>query len=183
MYRKKNIVIIVMCVLILLMVVGYSAFSNVLNISGFEKKDIVYCNFSPSNVCGAHFVNGHLQGGRSNAACDIGRMILDIDITLEERITLCKKDSDLADTMSCAIYNIIRVLSPHSFIIEYNMPFCTDKVNEMICDILIQKYKLPKLYLPEFHNATFKINNSHYGLAISLREKWLQKCIIDDYNN
>jgi hypothetical protein len=149
--------------------------ANILSINGYDSKDIIYWHISEENVCGAHFINGELIGGRGGFACDFGRMILDIDLTLEERMALCKSERDCANLMSPVLYNMIRVLSPHAFIMEYDMHFPTECLNNIIFDDLIQRYKLPKNHIPSFHPATCKFKNSYYGLALELREIWLRK--------
>ncbi len=153
---------------------------NVEEAEEFANKDIVYLYFGNHSVSGAHFINGELVGGRSNSACDFGRMILDADITLEERFRLCKSENDCAPLLAGAVYNIFKIISPHSFIFEYDLSYKTEKLNDLIEDILIQKYKLPKPYIPEFVPATFKLKNSHCGLAITIRENWIKKMALDD---
>ena len=154
-----------------------AARSNITNVSEYDRKDIMYWYISDRNVSGAHFISGELAGGRGNTACDFGRMIFDIDLTLEERIALCKNEQDCAELLSGVLYNMIRVISPDSFIMEYDMQFPTDRLTETIVSILIQKYKLPKEHIPEFYSANKKLRNSYLGLANFIRDKWLKQVI------
>lgn len=159
-----------------------AARSNITNVSEYDRKDIMYWYIGDRNVSGAHFISGELAGGRGNTACDFGRMIFDIDLTLEERIALCKNEQDCAELLSGVLYNMIRVISPDSFIMEYDMRFPTDRLTETIVSILIQKYKLPKEHIPEFNSANKKIKNSYLGLANFIRDKWLKQIIFEKNN-
>ncbi len=158
--------------------VNSAARANLAEIDGYAYKSIIYFYISERDVCGVHIINGEIA--HSKGAQDFGSIRLDLDITLAERISVCKNESDCAKILAGVIYNLTKTVSPHALIMEYDTEFQSDNLNDLIKDSLISKYRLPLDDLPEFVTPSCKLRNSHCGIALSLREMWLRSLIFGE---
>ena len=151
-----------------------AARTNIEQVDEYQTKDIIYLYSNENCVSGAHFINGAIVGGCCGGACDFGRMIFDVDLTLNERIVLCKNEFECADLLSGLIYNLIKIVSPHAFIFEFDMKFKTDNLTTILKERLLQRYKLPQTHTPEFLPAKHSLKNSYCGISLMIRDIWLQ---------
>ncbi len=157
--------------------INAAAKSNVLHIDGYEEKNIVYWYIGTGNVCGAFMVNGEIILGRGRHACDFGKMPDKTGLTLEERIDTCRKPEDFAIVLSQPMHNVIKILSPHTIIIEFDVPYNYDDILPLLKSRMMLEYHYSTVEFPEFYKACCKFRNSHRGLTMGLRDMWIDKLV------
>ncbi len=158
--------------------VSSAARANLTKIDEYMDKSIIYFYISERDVCGAHLINGEVISGKG--AQDFGNIRLDLDITLRERISVCKNESDCAKILAGVIYNLTKTVSPHTLIMEYDTAFSSDNLNNLIKDTLLGKYRLSLDDMPEFITPSCQLRNSHSGIALSICEMWLKSLIFGE---
>lgn len=159
--------------------VNAAAKSNISHVDSYNTKNILYW-YIGNSVCGAYTVSGKLILGKDNHTCDLGSIIQFGDLTLEDKIKLCKSQEECVDAMTGIVYNLLMVLNPHTVIMEFDTPFSCDSVLPLIKESLMKKYRLKKESMPEFIKASYRYRSSHRGLTLRLREIWLDHLVFDN---
>ncbi|MGN1409269.1 MAG: hypothetical protein ACI4XJ_03740, partial [Eubacteriales bacterium] len=159
--------------------VNAAAKSNVRHVENYTEKNIVYWYIGNSYVCGAHIVGGNLILGKDGHACQFGAIRLDDGSTLEETLDKCENIDSYAMHLSQAICSVIKILSPHLLIIEYDTQFKCEDIIPLIKKNLVEVYGIPEQIMPEMTRACCKFRNSHRGLTLDLRDMWLDRIISD----
>lgn len=75
---------------------------------------------------------------------------------------------------------VIRILSPHLLIIEYDAKFVCADIIPLIKTNLIEKYGILHENMPDMIRACCKYRNSHRGLTMDLRDLWLDRLVFDE---
>ncbi len=120
--------------------VNAAAKSNITHVDNYKEKNIVYWYIGNSYVCGAYLVGGNLILGKDKHACQFGAMRFSDGETLEGKLEKCDDIEAYADTLSSAVGTVIRILSPHLLIIEYDAKFVCSDIIPLIKTNLIEKY-------------------------------------------
>lgn len=157
--------------------INAAARSNVLHVENYQEKNIVYWYIGARHVCGAFMVKGEITLGRDHMACEFGKMIDRSGLTLEERIGISHEPEDYAIALSQPMYTIIKVLNPHTFIIECDIPHTYDEILPLLKARLTREFKYFEPEFPEFYKACCKFRNSHRGLTMGLRDMWIDKLV------
>lgn len=161
--------------------INASAKSNVRRVEDYDAKNIIYYYVSPRFVCGVYMVNGELILGRENHACDFGFLVDSTGTSFEERLSQCTTEEEYIAILSRSIYNIIRAFNPHEIIIECDLPIQRDDLAECIRSDILSHYRITEDDLPSMRRARCKFRNSHRGLAIGLREMWLESLVFANH--
>ena len=161
--------------------INASAKSNVRRVEDYNEKNIIYYYVSPRFVCGVYIVNGELILGRENHACDFGYLVDSTGVSCEERLSQCTTEDEYLAILSRSVYNIIRAFNPHEIIIECDLPIQRDDLAECVRSIILQNYRINESDLPSMRRARCKFRNSHRGLAIGLREMWLESIVFANH--
>lgn len=157
--------------------VNAAAKSNIRHVENYTEKNIVYWYIGNSYVCGAYLVGGKLILGKDGHACQFGGIRLDDGSTLEETLDKCEDIDSYAMHLSQAVGTVIKILSPHLLIIEYDTQFKCEDIIPPIKKNLVEIYGIPEKNMPEMTRACCKFRNSHRGLTLDLREMWLDRVI------
>ena len=160
--------------------VNAAAKSNISKVENYTGKNIVYWYIGNSYVCGAYLVGGNLILGKDKHACQFGGILLDDGCTLEEKLEKCEDIESYAYYLSHAVSIVIKILSPHLLIIEYDSKFKCEDIIPLIRKNLTEKYGIAECDLPEMCRACCKFRNSHRGLTMDLREMWLDSMVFGD---
>lgn len=150
---------------------------NVEHTESFDEKNILYWYVGSSYISGAFCVKGNLVVGRNYNPCDFGSINIHEGLTFDDKISLTNNQEECAAAIAPAMYNIIKVLDPHAIIIEFDLKYATDGILPIIKDLLQKKYRMKKDEMPELAKAFYKFRSSHRGLALRLREIWLDKIV------
>ena len=118
--------------------VNAAAKSNITHVDNYKEKNIVYWYIGNSYVCGAYLVGGNLILGKDKHACQFGAMRFSDGETLEGKLEKCDDIEAYADTLSSAVGTVIRILSPHLLIIEYDAKFVCSDIIPLIKTNLIE---------------------------------------------
>ena len=162
--------------------INAAARSNVLQVKDYEEKNIVYWYIGTRNVCGAFMVGGDIILGRAHMACEFGKMVDRSGLTLEDRVSLSHEPQDYAAALAQPMYTIIKVLNPHTFIIECDIPHSYDDILPLLKARLTREFKYNESEFPEFYKACCKFRNSHRGLTMGLRDMWIDKLVFGNSN-
>lgn len=160
--------------------VNAAAKSNITHVDNYKEKNIVYWYIGNSYVCGAYLVGGNLILGKDKHACQFGAMRFSDGETLEGKLEKCDDIEAYADTLSSAVGTVIRILSPHLLIIEYDAKFVCSDIIPLIKTNLIEKYGILHENMPDMIRACCKYRNSHRGLTMDLRDLWLDRLVFDE---
>lgn len=163
--------------------INAAAKSNVVCTEGYEKKNILYWYVSNNYVCGAYIVGGELILGKDSRACDFGRLISRRGFTLDDIVSRCCDEESCAEALTSSIYNVIKILNPHTLIMEYDVQYNCDNILDIIRDLLITKFGMEENEIPELSRACCRFRNSHRGLTMGLRELWLDKIVFGTGND
>lgn len=163
--------------------INAAARSNTTSIENYDKRNIVYWYIGSHNVCGVHLVGGNMVLGRDGHACDFGAMRSLTDLTLEEKISLCKDQNECAESLALAFYNVIKILNPDDMILDFDLPYDCDEVIPLLVDTLTMKFRLKPEDMPTMRRTHCKFRNSHRGLTIGLRELWLDRIVFGSVQN
>jgi len=162
--------------------INAAARSNVLHVENYEEKNIVYWYIGTRNVCGAFMVKGEIILGKDHMACEFGKIVDRSGLTLEERIGLSHYPEDYASVLVQPMYTIIKVLNPHTFIIECDIPHTYDDILPILKSKLTREFNYSEREFPEFYKACCKFRNSHRGLTMGLRDMWIDKLVFGNNN-
>lgn len=157
--------------------INASAKSNVRRVEDYLEKNVIYYYVNPHFVIGVYIVNGELILGKNNHACDFGYLVDSSGKTLEETLCACSTPEEYAVVLSRSIYNMIRAFNPHEIILECDIPIPCDDIVPFIREDIMNRYGLTEEELPAMTRARCKFRNSHRGLAIGLRELWLESLV------
>lgn len=157
--------------------INAAARSNITHVEDSERKNIVYWYVGTRYVCGVYLVNGLPILGKNGHACDFGSTMQLTDLTLEDKIGLCRNEEECAEPLALALYNVSKILSPHTMILDFELPYSCDRLIPMMEDILKIKYRMKPEEIPELRRAWCKFYNSHRGLTMGLRELWLDRIV------
>lgn len=161
--------------------INASAKSNVRRVEDYHAKNVIYYYVGPKFVCGVYIVNGQLVLGRNHHACDFGYMVDPTGTTLEERLSMAETWEDYGHILSRSVYNIIRSFNPHEIIIECDIQFPCEDIIHFIREDMIKRYGITEDEIPDMSRARCKFRNSHRGLAIGLREMWLESLVFANH--
>ena len=162
--------------------INAAARSNILHVENHDEKNIVYWYIGTRNVCGAFMVKGEITLGRDHMACEFGKMVDRSGLTLEDRVSLSSSPEDFAAALAPPMYTIIKVLNPHTFIIECDIPHTYDEILPLLKARLMREFRYPESEFPEFYKACCKFRNSHRGLTMGLRDMWIDKLVFGNNN-
>ncbi len=160
--------------------INAAAQSNMLQVPDYEDKNIVYWYVSATRVCGAYLAKGELILGKGNQTCDFGSMRHFGELTLDDKISLCVSPMDAAEALCPPIHNIIRLLCPHTMMMEFDLPFPCDEIIPRVCETLSVRYRLKPSEMPDIINVCSGYRNSHRGLTMRLRNLFLEKIVFDN---
>ena len=160
--------------------INAAARSNVANVPGYEEKNIVYWYISDSFVCGAYIVEGNLILGKGRHACDFGGTIDESGMTLEDKLDKCADFDEYLNCLSRAVGNVLKILSPHTLIVEYDSRFACDDILGAIRQKLTENSHISEEDLPDMMRACCRFRNSHRGLTMHLREMWLENVVFGE---
>ncbi len=151
-----------------------AALSCVRSIPHYDDKVVIYM-YMGECIDGAVCNRGNFVKGAHNAECDFGRMILRYGETLESRIRQNRSDTEMVNELSSAVYNIITILDPDAFIIESDLPKNPAYIINQLKYYLQESYGLENL--PEFISGGTNFRHSARGVALKLRDIWLDSII------
>ena len=157
--------------------INAAARSNITHVEDYARKNIVYWYVGSHYTCGVYLVNGSLILGKDGHACDFGSVTQLTDLTLEDKISLCRNENECAEPLANALYNTAKVLSPHTMILDFDLPYSCDRLIPLMEDILKMKYRMKPDEIPELRRAWCKSFNAHRGLTMGLRELWLDRIV------
>lgn len=153
-----------------------AAISNIRSLKDHEDRVVIYM-YMGECVDGSVYNRGSFVIGSHGAECDFGSMILRFGETLEERLRQSHSDRELADELTSAIYNIITILDPDTFIIESNLPRTHEYLIKEIKNSLSVMFRLREEKMPEFIMSGTELKHSSRGVVINLRDKWIDSII------
>lgn len=148
---------------------------NATKVLGYKEKGIIYWYLSHEFILGAYILNGNILSGRDGKASDFGAMLRFDGLTLEDKVKMSKNAEACADEIAFALYNTIKLMNPHTVILEVDDIHPTDDFIVLVRDLLTKKYRLKENEIPDIISSLKKGNSAHQGLAMEIRHNWLVK--------
>jgi len=155
-----------------------AALSNISSIPEFDLKNVLYWFMGEENTTGSLLINGRFVQGFNRHPCDFGHMILPGGTTLGTAIHRCKTAEELVDAIKYPLHTVIQLLAPHSIILECEQfKSDRDRIAQLIRESLHQHYRYPMRSLPDIYITCCKFRHAHRGLAIQLRNMWIDQVL------
>lgn len=157
--------------------VNVAALSNITQISEYHEQSILYWFIGEDTIGGAVVVNGEILYGAHQGAGDLGQIIVSGGKPLETALRESPDIATAAYELAKAIFNVMKVIDPHVIILECELFSNTDEFLPLIKNALIRDFSIDPTVLPAFLTGGCKFRHSHRGLALKLRERWLENII------
>ncbi len=156
--------------------VNVAAISNIRKIPDYKEKVICYW-FVGDYISGAVVVNGEIIHGFHNFAGNFGQTIVSRGKTLENAMKELSDIEDASYELSKALHNVIKIIDPHVIILECEIFNKSEVFIEHVQKFLLERFKFKNDQIPEIISGKCSCRHSHRGLALKLREQWLDKVI------
>ena len=108
---------------------------------------------------------------------NIGDIYVGHNVVLQSLLNERQKVDDCVQEFCHVFHSIINVLTPDVIAIECETLKMSDDIKNKIIRCLIENYKLNKNLIPEIFICNNEIRHSNRGLAIKLRDIWLEKLL------
>lgn len=158
--------------------INAAALSNISRIDDYREKNALYWFVGEDMTCGAFVVKGEVILGRNNRFCDFGNVRDLCGRSLSGKITCADSAADCAKIIALDVANVIRILAPHIIMLEYAPCESREKNGDaLIAELkryLITEHEFTAETLPEFIGTGCKIRHSHRGIAMRLRDMWIE---------
>lgn len=150
---------------------------NIDSLENGQDKSILYWYISKEYIGGAYAVGGNIIVGKNSGSCDFGSIFVYEDLTLLDKMKYVKNQKECCEVILPTMHNVIKILNPHIVIMEFDAEFPVDKILSNISNELSMKYRIKSNQMPEFVYALSDHNSSYSGLALELRELWIDKIV------
>jgi len=150
---------------------------NIDSLANKQDKSILYWYLSKEYIGGAFSVDGNLISGKNSGYCDFGSMLVYEDLTLLDKIKFVKNQKECCEAILPTMHNVIKILNPHIVIMELDTNYPVDGILSDINNKLAMKYRIKSDQMPEFIYALTGHNSSYSGLALELRELWIDNIV------
>ncbi len=161
-----------------------AALSNITSIPQHMDKNILYWFLGEEITTGSLLVNGSFLQGTREPPCDFGHLVMPDGSLFSTALRSCHTPDEIAHVVSYPLHCIIQILSPDIVILECEQ-LCHDRdqVVPLVRQILLEKFPYTEERLPEMIITYRKCRHSHRGLAMRLREMWVDRILILDEEN
>ena len=158
-----------------------AALSNIAEIPQYTEKNILYWFLGEDTTTGSLLVNGGFIHGHKMHPCDFGHIILPDGKVLGDALKDCKTPEDITEVVISPLHKIIQILAPDIIILECE-PLRQDRerVVPLVQQALCKKFQYEPDMLPEIIITCCKFRHSHRGLAMRLREMWIDQILLHD---
>lgn len=150
---------------------------NIVKLDNQDETNVLYWYVGKEYISGAFACEGELITGKNSRSCDFGSMLVFDGLTLEDKLKFVKNQEECAAVLSPVVYNVVKVFSPHTVIMEFETDYKTDDIITLIKNDLAMKYRVKNNEMPAFIGDTPKNKSAHKGLAIELIDLWLKKIV------
>ncbi len=166
--------------------VSAAARSNILQVEDYEEKNILYWFIGKTRSFGALVIKGEVSPGLNNRFCDFSSVRDVYGKTLSEKLATAETSLEFAKILSLDTANLIRILAPHTIVIESNRFGCCcdtseDREPNDLISALVENLKSEHGFtddgLPEFLQTGHIISHAHRGIAMKLREMWIRRIV------
>ncbi len=156
-----------------------AALSNITSIPQHMDKNILYWFLGEETTTGSLLVNGSFLQGTKEPPCDFGHLILPDGTLFSTALRACHTPEEIAEVVSYPLHCVIQILSPDIVILECEQ-LChnRDQVVPLVRQILLEKFPYTEERLPEMIITFRKFRHSHRGLAMRLREMWVDRILL-----
>jgi len=156
-----------------------AALSNIAAIPQYTDKNILYWFLGEETTTGSLLINGDFLHGQTLHPCDFSHIILPNGKTLGETIRTCQTASDIAETISSPLHHVIQILAPDIIILECeHLRQEREQLVPLVQKVLCENFRYTSDMLPEIIITCCKFRHSHRGLAMRLREMWVDQILL-----
>ena len=150
-----------------------AALSNINSIQNDENGVLLYTYIGKNHVAAVTIIDGDIHYGENGAAGNIKDMLIDGVKTYQDVLAANDKEAFISSTAT-VIHNMSLMIDPSKIVIEcQRYDLGTECINAL-------KGKLSKLspdFAPEILLSNNDVKHSHRGIAMKMREKWLEQII------
>ncbi|MBE6569154.1 MAG: ROK family transcriptional regulator [Ruminococcaceae bacterium] len=156
-----------------------SALSNVSVIPDYLHKNVLYWFVGKADSAGAFLMHGNFLDASPGRACDFGQIVLPAGNTVGTALQRCRKPEEFAAVLAMPVHSCLQILAPHVIMLEFEtLDNCVSVVPEL-CRILHEKYHHRYDRMPDILALHYENRQSHRGLVMQMRSRWLERIIFD----
>ncbi len=154
-----------------------AALSNINSVSGDEGGTLSYVYIGNETLNAVTITDGQILYGESGGAGNIKKMLIDGTNNYESALSGIDTLDAFLHVTSVVLFNLALVVDPSMIILECEkFKLNSDSIASL--KALMEKYNTGSTHpLPEIILSEGNIKHSHRGIAMKLREKWLEKII------
>lgn len=158
-----------------------AALSNISAIPHYIDKNILYWFLGEETTTGSLLVNGSFLHGNKQQPCNFGPLQLQNGTTLSEALRACQTPEDIASVIGYPLHAIMQIVAPDIIILECeHFRHEREQVVPLVRQILLNQFLYTEETLPEIIITCCKFRHSHRGLAMRLREMWVDQILLQD---
>ncbi len=157
--------------------INFAAHALARNAEGYEEKNVLCWITENNHWDGAYFVGGDLFFGRNGKFAEIGKLCDTNGLSLSSHLSSANAE-EFEELFTANIANTLRILHPHTLVFASDHP--TPILWQSLTEKLISKFGFSEDELPEFKEEPYDPSLVGRGLAIRLRELWIDRVALSD---
>lgn len=158
-----------------------AALSNISKIPNHINKNILYWFLGEETTTGSLMVNGSFLHSTKKQTCDFGHLTLPDGRMLGDALRECQTPENIAGIVNYPLHSVIQILAPDIIILECeHLRQERERLVPLVCEALCANYGYAPDSLPEIIITCCKFRHSHRGLAMRLREMWVDQILMRD---
>lgn len=154
-----------------------AALSNIAAVNGDENGTLSYVYIGKDTIKAVNVVDGEILYGERGNAGDIKRILVDGVNSFEKVLSLSSGTPAFLRAASVALFDLSLLVDPAKIIIECEKIKLGDESLSIIKNAMEEFNGTSPHPLPELILSKDGIKHSHRGIAMKLREKWLEKIL------
>ena len=158
-----------------------AALSNISAIPSHSTKNILYWFLGEETTTGSLMINGSFLHSSQKQPCDFGHLRMPDGRFLGEALKECQTPEDITAIVSYPLHGVIQILAPDIIILECeHLRQERDRIVPLVQESLCEKFGYTTETLPQIIITCCKFRHSHRGLAMRLREMWVDQILMRD---
>ena len=156
-----------------------AALSNISAIPNHTSKNILYWFLGEETTTGSLMINGSFLHSSQKQPCDFGHILLPDGRLLGKALRECQTPEDITEVISYPLHSVIQIMAPDIIILECeHLRQERERLVPLVQEALCEKYGYIATTLPQIIITCCKFRHSHRGLAMHLREMWVDQILM-----
>lgn len=153
---------------------------NIRGIKNYKNLAILYCLIRSDRASGALIANGKIINGFPTSPVIAHRLSAHNGTSLENILKSSASQEKIVWELCCVLNNLLRVISPNVLFIESDVYGDAKNTIDLIVKNLIENFDFSPEDVPKVIIKRYSELTSHKGLAVNIRNLWIDRLISDD---